>query len=277
MVNLIKRRILLGILISSVSLLAGACGPGTPSASQIVSDVQLKTFQKDSDDWVQAKVSINTGGFQLSGANIPVMDPRNPSVQYGELTIVPTLCSNCSNFSGEIIAGINISKVSPIEGVAPILPNGTALPVGGLQNARVVALPVSKNDVTDAYLYFAFGPNVAMLGTAVSFSAMDPAGAYVPGVNYFQPIKAGPVNLLAGIYAGAAPRTTGIGFFIDLSGVVNNTNAPRSLHSLVASRSGEFKSSLVMKPVSPSEKKKQKLLFKLWELNQKHLILDLHK
>jgi len=278
--NKINTQWALSVLLLSTGLLGSACGKESPVAS-VVTNVQLKTTQLDGDDWVQVSASLTTGGFKLAGVNLPVSDPKDQRV-YGQITLIPNLCSaNCVN-GGELALAVNLTKATSVNGVDPLLPNGTALPVGGLQNATVVAIPVQD---TGVLIYFAFGPGVAMLGTAVPFKALDPAGQYLPGANIFVPLQFGPVGVNAGMFVGSATNTTGIGLFVDLASVMdqlNNSLNPRSFAAMVNNSDGmgsrstpvNFRSALKMKKVKPSSRDEQRFYKKMYQLNNQGLKLE---
>jgi hypothetical protein len=258
------------------------CGKNSNPVANFVNQLELKTYVSGSDEWVQMTSNLTTGNFMLTGINVPITDPRDRNLVYGEISLSPTLCNTtpCQNTSDLRIA-LNITQIIPVPATSPLLPNGTNLPVGGLQNSKIVALPIAD---TGAVIYFAFGPNVAMLGTALPFSALDPAGQYVPGVNVFQPLQLGTVSLIAGLFAGSAPKTTGFGLFVDLSQVINNSPTLAALSadplssiriSSASSSIAPHASKLSFQAVTPSSRNQNKLYKKLYELHQKGTVLTL--
>jgi hypothetical protein len=277
------------VLALGLSFVISGCGTGgsqgTKSPIQtLINNVTLKTYQLDADQWVAVNINLATGGFVLTGASVPVVDPSNHSRTYGQLAILPSLCSGlpgCTN-GGDVQISLNITQTAQVNGLNPTLPNGAPLPIGGLMNSTVIALPVGDDQI-NARIYFAFGPGIAMIGTALSFAAMDAAGDYVPNISLFQPIQIGPVALIAGLYTGSNTLSSGVGVFMDLSSVMNQR--PNGLTPLVASldmasqrkglsavsNNGYFFSRLALTEVNPSPLEKQKLMTKLNILSkQKH-------
>ena len=257
---------------------AGGCGKNTPTVSSFVTNVSLKTYQQTNDDWVSITASLSTGNFTLAGINLPIEDPRNPSKVYGQISVAPKLCANNCN-GGDLTVALDLTQAAQIPGASPLLPNGTALPVGGLQNATVIDIPIPNSG---ARIYFALGQGVALIGSAVTFSAFDSLGKYVPGVDLFQPLTFGPVSVEAGLFAGSAPSTSGIGLFVDLSGVVNPANLlhpPVGVSSLMAA--SEIKnqhavpSQVRFYEVKPSAKSQYKFYDKLYQMSHQKLELKI--
>jgi|GEM_PF-950156 hypothetical protein len=240
----------------TLATLAG-CGKDGKPIQNIVTAVQLKTDQKNGEDWINTTVNLTTGGFTLSAIQLPIYDPTHPGIQYGQISIRSTLCSNCpAGNQAELGLGLNLTQITKIQGIDPLLPNGAPIPVGGLQNSHVITLPVAD---TGARIYFAFGPKVGMLGTAVPFKELDPAGQSVPNLNLFPAFNIGPVQLMAGFFAGAATKTTGVGVFIDLATVISQspllTAITRDYSSVGSTMGPRFSSKLVMKSVIPPRDK----------------------
>ncbi len=227
------------------------------------------------DEWIDFSITLSTQNFTVTAVSLPILNPQNPSIQYGSLSIQPVLCTNPSTcpYGNSAQIGVNLDVTSFIaaKGVAPILPNGAPLPVGGLQNSTVVALPVSN---TGAEVYFALGKGVAMLGAAIPFTQMSVVGQVVPGADLFIPItiktSKGNFTLLPGIFTGQAVNTTGVGFFADLSGLL-----PQSGNRGMAGEVANVENHLVLSPTIPSSKKRTRLYQELWNLNEKGGRLDL--
>jgi hypothetical protein len=276
-----KLTILLVFMTFSYIINLSGCGQNSNPVANVISQIELKSYKVGSDEWIQMKAGLVTGNFMLAGINAPITDPTDLSKVYGQIGLLPVLCGNNPNCQGggDLTISLNITQVTQVQGVAPILPNGTGLPLGGLQNAHVVALPIGN---TGGRIYFAFGPGVGMLGTAIPFSVLDPSGQYVPGVNVFQPLQLGPVSLIAGIFAGSVPNTTGIGLFADLTSILFQTPLLRSLafdsqQQQRSSRGGviEYRNALTMKPIRGSERDEKQLYQELYKLHKVRPTLQL--
>lgn len=274
-----KKHVLASALAMGSLLMVAGCGQnGNNAVSNLVTNVVLSNWVKDGDSWVQLTASLNTGGFMLAGINVPIYDPKDTTKIYGQLSLLPNLCnagSTCTG-GGDLVVAVNTSQLSGSQAVFTDLPNGTPIPVGGLQNATLIGIPVGK---TGARIYLAFGKGVAVFGTAIPFSALDPASKYTPGVNVFQPLTFGKVNLLAGLFIGSntQPKTTGVALFADLSSVIGNiTPAPASILA-TETQSSIDPSIVTMTPVSPGKAVEYSIYRQIYELSKKGLTLKIEE
>jgi hypothetical protein len=272
-----QQRLLNSVALSSLMLTMSACGTANSPISNVVTNVTLKTSTVAGDNWVAVDATLVTGNFQLASLNIPVTDPKTMK-EYGQLTILPNLCSgSCVNNGGELILSVNLTEATLINGVDPLLPNGTPLPIGGLSNSTVIGVPVQN---TGAMIYFAFGKGVAMVGAAVPFKALDVVGQYVAGADIFIPMQFKGVGVSAGLFIGTLTNTTGVGLFVDLSSVLNPvTPAPSptvkaalsamAVNGSVArnSAASEVSNVLQFKTVKPSASKERDIYYRLYQLN----------
>lgn len=260
------------------AIILSGCGKDGQPVQNIVTAVQLKTESKNGEDWISTNLNLATGGFTLSAIQLPIFDPTQPGIQFGQISIRPTFCSNCSNSNqAELGLGLNLTQITKIQGIDPLLPNGSPIPVGGLQNSHVITLPVAD---TGARVYFAFGPKVGMLGTAVPFKEFDPAGQSIPNLNLFPAFNIGPIQLMAGFFSGATTKTTGVGVFIDLATIISQsptlaalTRTPPSSNGASATGTSSYASKLVMRSVIPSRSKVTKFYRALYQIQQEHPII----
>lgn len=248
----------LGILASG--LMIASCGPNN-SLSSVIKDLTLATEQRGTDQWVTLTTSF-TGNLYFTGINLPVSDPHDPTKVYGSLTLLP----NLNGGGGDLMLAANLTTLAQAKSVSAMLPNGTPIPVAGLQNANIIGVPVGT---TGTLVYLAFGPGVALLGTAIPFKALDSAGKYVPGIDIFQPITIGKVAAMAGVFGGYDTKTTGVGVFVDLSSVINQPEMSFA-RAAAADGSGEFNDALVMQPVENNPKESVNFLRRLYELSRKN-------
>jgi len=276
----LRKGLLAGALcLTATSVFATGCGSSTTTSS-ILNNVTLKTYQQGTDQWIQMTATLSTAGYTLGAVNIPIVNPANPAVEYGQITLAPDLCGTGCN-GGDLTLAFNITQGAHGQSVSPLLPNGTAIPVGGLQNATVLAFNVGN---FGAKVYFAFGQGVALLGTAIPFAALDPAGQYVPGLDVFAPITISNITADVGIFAGSQPNTTGVGLFVDLSSVVTTTPALASLtsngllqaHHIGQGEAAPFQSSVVMQTLRGSAQQESYLYNEVVKLSQKgtHLVIQ---
>lgn len=281
-----------------VALLASGCGNSSGSLGSMVEGVTVKSYQLNGDLWAELTATLSTGSFVLAGIDVPVVDPHNPNIQYGRITLQSAFCQpgHVCTGGGDLSLQINVTQAIHLSFVDPTLPNGTMIPIGGLNTTPVIALPIGS---TGARVYVALSDGVALLGAALPFKQLDSVGQYVPGTNLFFPFSFSNVNGLVGMFFGAQTKQTGIALFADLSGVIDtngnpiNPEAPISspspapvtgqslrvanVNSLqaVAVAQQPMQSKLVIREVKPSSSKTNKIYSKMYNLNQKGGVLSL--
>ncbi len=268
--------------LSTLTVLGCNAKPSAPVSPIHVENVSVNTSTgSNNDEMLDFSITLSTGTFTVAATTLPILNPNNPSIEYGSLSLRPVLCStpsSCPYGNGaQVGVNLDITSITSAKGIAPLLPNGSALPVGGLQNSTVIALPIAN---TGAEVYFASGKGVAMLGTAIPFAQMNVVGQTIPGANLFIPVTVstskGSFTLLPGIFTGSTPNTTGIGFFADLSGIIPQSTLLASLTETPAQlTSTAMKSNLVFPVTSPSKKKLNRLYEELLQLNAKGGYLNL--
>ena len=211
--------------------------------------VNLKSFSDGHDDWIEVQAHISSGKFTLGALAFPIVDPKT-SRPYGKLSIVPSIQKmkglSQANNTGILTISLSITEITQVQGVKAVLPNGTELPIGGLEDSKVLALLAMSPETIQEKMsnsphttqdgntepewqkgapkvYYAFGEGVALLGIAIPFSALDSAGQHAPGTTVFTPLQFGMITASAGFFAGGTSHTTGLGLFIDLSTLINST------------------------------------------------------
>ena len=248
-----------GLLLFSAFNSVG-CKNSTPVNPVHVTNVSVNTsVTTNQDEWLNFSITLSTQNFTVAALTLPILDPKDTTRQFGSFSLQPVLCSNPSTcpYGNGVQIGVNLDMTGILntKGVAPVLPNGAALPIGGLQNSTVIALPIAN---TGAVIYFAVGKGVAMFGTAVPFAQMNGVGQTIPGANLFIPVTIttakGPFTLLPGLFTGSAPNTTGVGFFADLSGLIPQSALLASLSQtpthMTSSTSFEFGNRAKAEPVT---------------------------
>ncbi len=202
-------------------LMLGACGQ-----NNWVKDVKMSLATESGMVYSEAEVYLDTKGVPLTPIQLPILVPGR-DVAIGELIVQAYLGSEIeANYLMTIL--LNLSEVAQIPtGVSPILPNGQALPVAGIDEGAIVALPVGGNG---SRLYFSLDLNARrmMLGTAVVVNSLDnplgdAASAFLP-----VPLDTG-VRAWFGMFFGNRPRTNGFGVFIDAQQVLEESDREMQL------------------------------------------------
>lgn len=272
----------------ATALAATGCGKGGGGIGSIVNGVQVRTYEMGGDLWGEMKANLSTGALILTGLNLPIIDPKNPGVILGNVAITSGTCGSAFCSASDLALSMNISKVLKTGLVSNTLPNGTAIPVGGIGDTAIIALPL-KN--TGARLYVGLGKNVALLGIAMPFREFDKIGQYVPGVNLFQPFgsEKDDVRGIVGIFTGAGAGQNGLALFVDLSKALNASSGMMAMRSSAlgvmameasgapdSSAAGVVKSDLIWQEIKPSKSKTRSIYRVLNDLNDERARLHLH-
>lgn len=202
------------VSIAAATVALAVAGTGCGKGASIVKDVKLRSYNQDGDAYAEMKAMLNIGGTELPAIELPIADPRNPSVSYGRVAILPSLIGGA-----ELSVNVNLTKVAEAPTGDATLPNGTSLPIGGLDSAKVISLPLGH---TNARLYIAIDSGTIVLGTAIPVKEMDPLGRYSGGANLFKGFTIKKVRGIAGIFTSPTPGQNGFGLFVDASGLAKD-------------------------------------------------------
>lgn len=206
--NSIAKIVTLSIMLISLGLFQ-SCGKGS-GQNQYVSDIYLETKTIDGDSWIYLKSVLNIGGLSLPSLALPIVDPRNPGEQFGEVSMIPVLGGQ----SNEISIGVNLSKAANLPTQAGIsLPNGQGLPLRVPAGVDLMQLTVGQ---TNSKIYLGLGNDTAFMGFAVAIKEFDQIARYLPGANIFMGFNIKGVLGSAGIFTSDVSGQSGIGLFVDL-------------------------------------------------------------
>ena len=222
-------RALLPLTVLLLSLVVfHACGKN--SQNQIVKDIVLQSSIRDEDIWVSLSASFMVGNLSFTAITMPIRNPKNPDVTYGEISFLPTLTPGFN----EIKLSLNLSDVAKIQGGAsPTIPNGTPIPIGGIGQVPVIEILIPGTNVK---IYFALDQKTVLLGVAAAIKEFDVLSGYIGGANIFLGFNIQGVLGSAGLFTSRESGKSGIGLFVDLSSVINteilndliNNNRPAS-------------------------------------------------
>jgi len=197
-----------------IALMVGlsACG-----SNGFVSDAKVSTSTIDGEIYANLEVTMQTGGVVLPSIQMPIWNPNNPMEQYGTFSLSPVFGSSQT----VVNASVNLSKTGGVTGTdGRYLPNGHLIPVGGISNTAVLAIPVGGDGLT---IYLAFSETNAMLGFAIPIQEFDSVSRYIGGIDIFPGFnfKNG-VTGVAGIYTSpAGVNKNGLALFVDFSSLLN--------------------------------------------------------
>jgi len=241
-----------------------SCGK---SGSQLVSDVKVATHLVNQEVWVDVNAKFDLGNTALPAVTLPVANPKDPTHVFGSVSMAPTL-----DGKNQIGISVNFTEALKIQGGAATLPNGTALPVGGLGNVNVIQLNIPN---TLARVYIALDKGVALAGFAIAIKELDSIGSSIGGINLFPRFNINNVIGIAGVFTGSQSGQTGLALFVDLSSVLNQqmlNNTPTNLTT------AEIAGQMQLQSVQPAASQKGTLenaLFKFGTKSRKTK-LNLH-
>lgn len=256
--------------------LSQGCGSGATSAANYLSDISVTSYEQNGDVWASMSAQLNTGNMYLMSATIPVIDPKNPAIEYGSVSIASNICGTsavCAG-GGTLTVAVDVSALTKFTTTSNLLPNGTMLPLGSAADAATIGIPIGKNG---AVLYVAMSNGIAVLGVALPFSALNTVGTYVPGIDLFDVFTIGKVTGDVGLFTGAAPGQTGIAVFADLSSVLNTGTTGNStpVTGNALQKSAKMRLATTVTPsehfvsVQPAPEDKNALFYELFRANSR--------
>jgi hypothetical protein len=274
--SLLNQKALLSI--TALSALAfTATGCGSSSVANLLSGVSATTSVQNGDLMASISAEINMNGFILSSLNLPIIDPSNPTVDYGQITLAPTLCSGAATCisNAKLTLSVDLTTVAKVTSTGDTLPNGTIIPLSGLSTSTV-ALAIGN---TGGKVYIDLTSTVALVGVAFPFQQLNSVGEYVPGLDIFDALTYGDVTAYIGVFAGSATDQTGVALFADLSKVVFGSTPAVAAQALeahgVASTASTSSSTVQLKATSHSSYEEYELFSQLDSLGSKHTALSL--
>ena len=195
------------------TLIFTSCGKSPES--EIVKDVQINSSLEDGDVYLSISSVFKIGAVSMTSIQLPIVDPKDPSIKYGEVSFRPTIESGYN----EIGIKFNLSASSEVTAGYGTLPNGDDLPIGGFGPTDIIELAIGK---INSKLYLSFGKDNTLLGFAVVIKEFDVVGQSIPGANIFLGFDIKGVQGMAGIFSSEQEMQSGLGFFLDLSSVISN-------------------------------------------------------
>lgn len=203
------QRMISFVLLLSMTILLTACPGEDPP---IVTDVLLDSYDDADSIYLDLTVELDLGKTQLPSLNLPIANPYNTSVEYGELSLR-------GGFNGvnEVAISANLSSIFQLMPTNATLPDGSLIPMAGLSSSSIIQVPIA-NDLHRVYL--AFGRGVAMMGFAITIKELDGLGRVLKGGDVLIPFNIYGVNGAAGFFTSTETKKTGIAVFVDIGEVI---------------------------------------------------------
>lgn len=200
MSNLIKRASALAFL-TATALSLSACGG---KVEQVLKDANLTLSQQNGDEVVSLLTELDTQNLVVSAATLQV------DKGLGTVEILNDLNTQKTYLKLSFNVGQALKLPTPV--YSSTLPNGTTLPLTGIDLTKVMAFDVGSNG-SKVYLYYDMQAKKALLGAALNVDSLkiDTPATVLSSFNFSG------VTGLAGLYFGDKAHTSGLGVFVDLS------------------------------------------------------------
>jgi hypothetical protein len=201
---------------STGQLLALILFPLLTGCGKFLSDAKIKSYVQDNAAYVDARVTMETGSFQMPALELPLLDPNNPGVKLGSFALRPMLGANRT----EVAINVNLTAAANVRAVdGHYLPNGTKVPIGGIDQIQAIALPIDGKG-TLLYLGLDTASKQAFIGTAIPIREFEGLTKYVGGLNIFPGFRFNDILAVAGIYTSApGVGKNGLAVFVDAGSI----------------------------------------------------------
>ncbi len=195
---------------------------GKNATNQFVQNVKIESSVKEGDVYVDLSALINLYGLAMSAIEVNIIDPDDPDKHYGSLRIWPTLDKRT-----QIGLSVNLTDAAQMPGGEARLPNGSPVPIGGLDGVQIIQMQVSD---IEASIYLGLSEKSLLLGFAIPIKEMDGATGYVGPVNIFPGFEYKGYRGMVGVFTGKETNQSGVAMFMDLSPVLS----PDALDAILA-------------------------------------------
>jgi len=202
-----------------------------------VSGAQVTNYTSGGDQFVQLAVDLNAAGLVLPTLSIPIPDLKNPSLDYGSISINPSALGITVNIS--VVANL------PTLGSSDTLPNGTALPVSNYDPSSMLSLTLAGSN-SEAYIEFNQAKKEALFGTAIAISEFNigvPVDLFVPFT-----LPNG-ISGVAGVFTGTQTGQSGFAFFADVSPVLTSLATVVALNEKMEARPSNLSQTILSGPM----------------------------
>jgi hypothetical protein len=200
-------------------------GCGNNKASNYVNNVILETKLQDGDIYLNMGAIFTTGQFFMNSITLNILDPDDSSVQFGQFRMLSTL-----NKKLEVGVNINLSNSAQVKGgTNALLPNGNPLPIGGLNDVEILELKINQSN---GKIYLGLDADAVLFGFAIPIKEFSQLSRSIGVVDIFPGFVINKVSGMFGIFTGREENSSGIAFFVDLSGVITPTMLNRLLDGL---------------------------------------------
>ena len=200
MFSTIRKHVAIAALtLAAISLTA--CGG---KVGQVLKDANLELTDVNGDQYVSLMTELDTKSLIVSAVTIPVGNGMGQVEILSDITTQKTYLKLSFNLD----KALNL----PTPQYSSVLPNGTLLPIAGVDLNKVMAFDVGSKG-SKVYLYVDPVSKKAIIGTAMNIASLSIG---VPA-NMLMPFDFGTVTGVAGLYFGTQANTSGLAVFANLS------------------------------------------------------------
>ena len=265
----ILRRTQIALLSLALTGLLASCGQN-PDQVQIVKDLQVQASTDANNDVILSMdIELALGNMSLPALELPILNPKTFE-SLGSLGLTPTL-----DGSNIISLDVNLSNATKdiIANGPATLPNGKPLPIGGIDQTKVLAIAAGNTGIK---IYVGIAPGLLLVGVAVPIAQLDTLGGQVGGLNIFPTFNIKGVQGIGGLFTGASAGQSGLALFVDLSKVIDPSDilkgiqlptAPVTLASASAARTVAKKAKLTFYPSSAGQDQMDAVVAKIYQLH----------
>ena len=83
------------LLLTALSTTGCKDKPAAPVSPVKVENISINTsLAPNQDELLNFSITLSTGNFIVAGTTLPILNPTNPTIEYGSFSILPVLCSN---------------------------------------------------------------------------------------------------------------------------------------------------------------------------------------
>lgn len=195
---------------------AGSLGLTACSGQSWVKGVNLGTQEQNGEEYVQLQAQINTRALQMASITIPIYDPKVAGSLIGQLSLAGGLGTGTSTLTILVKSSALINL--PTGTNYAVLPNGTAIPVAGVNSKNWMSIPLGTGS-SRVYFNLDMANSKAVFGAALGIDALSVGVA----ANALMPFAMNNITGLAGIYTGVSSGQSGFALFVDASSLLNQT------------------------------------------------------
>jgi hypothetical protein len=178
--------------------------------TSFVTGASLSSSSSNGDQFADLTVDLNSAGLLLPTLTLPILDLKDPSRPYGDITIGSSALEISVDLSA--LAGL------PQGSSSALLPNGTSIPITGYDASTLLTFSLGGNSL--AYIDLNTSTGEAFFGAAIVISEFNIG---VP-VNLFIPFSSNGVTGTAGVFTGAAAGESGFAVFANVSSLLGGSS-----------------------------------------------------